>query len=186
MSSGAVALTGTTDFLSDESRLVWPSPSGASNRFLFDPWEMVPKETRRDPLLFVRFLKEEELPRLRQVLPRIQSEVLPILVELMRLGPNWDSYRARPVKKEPLEAAIHLLTKLLDEDTVMPSIVPANDGGVQLEWHALGKSIEIEISPSDSAFVYIAVDGAEQEWEGTLNDVDFRSLGKVLPREGQP
>lgn len=183
MSSGAVVLAGgSSGFLTEEGRVVAASSSETGDRFLFNPWEMVPEETRRDPLLSVRFLKEEELPRLRKILPRIESEVLPVFVNLMRLAPNWDSYGARPIRKESLGAAIHLLAKLLEDDTVVPSVVPVRDGGIQLEWHASGRSVEIEISSNDHAYVYVKIDGEELEWEGSPNDVDFMSVGKALPR----
>lgn len=58
------------------------------------------------------------------------------LKEYENLGPNWDGYKALPPTKEAIHSA----------SCMTP--VPMNDGGIQLEIHLEGGSVEIEIMPS--------------------------------------
>tara|TARA_R110000868_G_scaffold409885_1_gene696352 strand:- start:56 stop:301 length:246 start_codon:yes stop_codon:yes gene_type:complete len=60
------------------------------------------------------------------------------LKEFETLGPNWDGYKALP----PTDAAIHSASCMTP--------VPMNDGGIQLEMHLNGGSVEIEIMPDGS------------------------------------
>lgn len=62
------------------------------------------------------------------------------LKELEALKENWDTYGARPITKEAIEAARSFLSTL--------TVVPCSDGGVQIEAHAIGIDVEIEIGPN--------------------------------------
>ena len=57
------------------------------------------------------------------------------LDKLMQLQENWDSYGGIPPTYAALEAADNL------------TFVPYADGGLQIEFHAGGMNIEIEINP---------------------------------------
>ena len=64
--------------------------------------------------------------------------------KLAGLEPNWDTYGAKPTT----EAAIAKAELLRDN----LCFVPMNDGGVQIEVHAAGVEMEVEIGP-DGSFV---------------------------------
>jgi len=54
---------------------------------------------------------------------------------LRALSPNWNSYGSQPIT----EAAIDALSNFC--------VVPAGDGGIQLEAHFGGKYFQLDISP---------------------------------------
>jgi hypothetical protein len=75
------------------------------------------------------------------------------LIELLELPGGWNSYNARPIRKENVTFAVDLLARLMREDTPAPHVVPKVRGGVQLEWHTRGLNVEIDIeSPKDVCF----------------------------------
>lgn len=66
------------------------------------------------------------------------------LQKLSELGPNWDTYGAKPITEQALKAAMEITGIIANKP---PSIVPTVEGGIQLEWHTCGHNIEIEIGP---------------------------------------
>lgn len=54
---------------------------------------------------------------------------------LADLRDNWDSYGGHPITEEALWVARVL------------AVVPKSDGGIQVEWHAYGWDVEIEVLP---------------------------------------
>jgi hypothetical protein len=90
--------------------------------------------------IVVEVVEEGEEPDwLRQVVGR--------LLELLRLGPGWDSYAARAVNPGAVAASLALLGHLMKQAPEAPQIVPTVRGGVQLEWHLEDADVEIEVSP---------------------------------------
>ena len=75
------------------------------------------------------------------------------LNELLALEPGWDGYRAREVAGAAVEATVEVLDRFMSEAVEFPDLFPLNDGGIQIEWHADGVDIEIEVSPEGDAFV---------------------------------
>jgi hypothetical protein len=65
---------------------------------------------------------------------------------LLRLGGNWDSYQARRINPESAAAAIRFLGLVMQENTLLPFIVPMSSGDIQLEWHSSGVDIEVEVT----------------------------------------
>ena len=61
---------------------------------------------------------------------------------LLKLESNWSSYGSEKITKESVRAA--------DTFFNVVSVVPTDDGGVQLEWHVLGVGLEVRISPEGS------------------------------------
>ena len=61
------------------------------------------------------------------------------LAELALLLPNWDSYDATVIGDQALLGCRAFMESV--------SLVPTSKGGVQMEWHALGLDLEIEIAP---------------------------------------
>jgi hypothetical protein len=69
------------------------------------------------------------------------------LEELRKLESNWDSYGGKPITELALEKTDLLLKALLGIQAVEPFVCPCSNGGIQLEWHRNGYTLEIEISP---------------------------------------
>jgi hypothetical protein len=73
---------------------------------------------------------------------------LPVLEKICDLGtlpPNWNSYRAVPIRIEAAVASISILLKLLLPTDPHPSIVPTSRGGILIEWHENGIDLEIDV-----------------------------------------
>ena len=75
------------------------------------------------------------------------------LNELLALEPGWDGYRAREVADTAVEATVEVLDRFMNEALEFPDLFPLSDGGIQIEWHADGVDIEIEVSREGDAFV---------------------------------
>src|SRR5262245_53593196 len=79
--------------------------------------------------------KPEALPARRLHLPESYDAppwlgpLFQRLGTLLVLGPNWDSYGARPVDVDLGVAAILLLARTMRDETPAPTIVPTNRGG---------------------------------------------------------
>jgi hypothetical protein len=76
------------------------------------------------------------------------------LVRIMRLPPDWDSYGARPVQSVLVERAVEILSRVMEENSPPPSIVPLCDGGLQMEWHLRNQDIEIAVASDEPPTYY--------------------------------
>ena len=76
--------------------------------------------------------------------------------ELVHLPPGWNSYGAKPVANEAVEAAIAFLIEAIPAgpNVVAPAVVPTVRGGLQLEWHRQGVDLEIEFGPDATGSWY--------------------------------
>ncbi len=85
------------------------------------------------------------------------------LDELARLQRDWDSYGSPPLQPAALGAASRALAVAVEENAPLPFIGPVAGGGVQFEWEAGGRALEITLLP-DGAVEYLAVEnGREHE-----------------------
>src|SRR5262249_50808704 len=57
----------------------------------------------------------------------------------------WDSYGGKAIDPGCAWDAYRLLATLLSDESPAPALVPTKKGGVQVEWHAQGVDLEIEI-----------------------------------------
>lgn len=91
--------------------------------------------------------------------------------ELASLPPRWDGGRAKPVSRAALEQTASLLVRLLTgwPKPVLPQLFPLCDGGIQIEWHADGIDIEIEVDAAGSAHVFASENGGTVVAEGELS-----------------
>src|SRR5713101_4961012 len=108
--------------------------------------------TLEEPLaVSVRSIMEYPLPHGKLVLglqgepPRWVQSTLLTLGQLLTLPRNWDSYGGRPVDPACVWATWHLLLAVMRDDSPLPTLVPTSRGGVQIEWHARGIDLEIEV-----------------------------------------
>ena len=88
----------------------------------------------------------------------------------LELKPGWNSYGAPAIEGHTIGFALAFLRDVLgvlldyQAPLLTPFVTPTPRGGVQLEWHADGRELEIEIQ-EPGRFEYLAVQG-EHETEG--------------------
>lgn len=100
---------------------------------------------------------------------------------LLRLEPGWDSYGALPVSSRAAAAALEVIQDLVSEAILPPSIVPMANGGIQLEWHASGMDLEIELMDRWNAVVYFCDLATEKELEANLGE-KFSEVVEIVGR----
>ena len=75
------------------------------------------------------------------------AESLRTISELARLPDNWDSYGSPKVQPAAVQRAIEVLAAAQAESVPAPRIVPVAGGGLQIEWDAGPRELEIEVLP---------------------------------------
>jgi len=102
--------------------------------------------------------------------------------ELARLPAGWDTYGARAPEPEAAAAALRILSGVMEPGTPIPQIVPTSRGGLSLEWHTRGISLEVDVFASGeyaAAFERIS-SGEEQEIDPTPDVAPLRELTAQL------
>jgi hypothetical protein len=128
------------------------------------------------PTVSVRSIVEYPLPRGKLVIgvrgepPDWVQPTLKRLGQLLTLPRDWDSYGGLPVDPACVWAAWQLLLALMVEDTPVPSLVPTSRGGVQIEWHAKGIDLEIEVVTPAELIVSFEDAVTGQAWEKKISD----------------
>ena len=108
------------------------------------------------------------------------------MIELLELPPGWNSYNAKPIRKENVAFATTLLAGLMREDTPVPNIVPTAGGGVQFEWHVNGIDLEISIdAPNRFHFVAEEIGREGSLVEGTESELPVLSEWIARLSDGQ-
>lgn len=79
------------------------------------------------------------------------------------LEAGWDGDDARPVTTDAVVSALEVLQDIMSRDTVAPAVVPATDGGLQLEWHRGGVDLEIYVEADGGVSAWCQEGG--REWE---------------------
>ena len=67
-------------------------------------------------------------------------------IEFTELEFGWDGYKAIPVQTDKANIAISIIERLVKPFVPKPSIVPAYDGSIQIEWHVKKYELEIEVT----------------------------------------
>lgn len=89
------------------------------------------------------------------------TKAIQSLFRLRQLEARWDGHSAEVLTDDACETAVRLLVALAIPAPPTAQLVPLTDGGVQLEWHAGGNDIEIEVDRSGEIHVFIsAADGS--------------------------
>lgn len=135
-------MTSVLDFGSDYPSAATLSAPGQST--FSDQPEREPQSGFRSghrPLMRLRLLDPSISPRRTRNATRALSR----LAEIGALPERWDGLQAAPAAIDALVVAAHLLVTLSREDELRPHLVPLPSGGVQLEWHVAGNSLEIEV-----------------------------------------
>jgi predicted HTH domain antitoxin len=76
------------------------------------------------------------------------------LYSLSSLPAGWNSYRAKPIGPDVIQAAVRFESNLLKANTPAPHVVPRVQGGIQLEWHLNNIDIEVYIDSSGAMRFY--------------------------------
>lgn len=105
---------------------------------------------------------EPEVPA--WLMPTIQS-----LRDLLQLPGDWDGYGAVQIQERIAQKALMVLVEVMENDAPAPSVVPLSDGGIQVEWHRRGRSLEIEFPADGAPGFYYYGDGSELESEGQVS-----------------
>lgn len=107
------------------------------------------------------------------------------LWELSKLDENWDTYGAPPIRSSCLKQAHEFLVSWyeclnkLGIKVPQPFITPISDGGIQFEWDAEGRYLELDFTPSEHSPYFYAEDESregEPSWEGTIYNVGYKVL----------
>jgi len=101
------------------------------------------------------------------------------IAELLDLSDNWDSYGAAAIRPEYAASAIRLLQSIMDSETLAPSVVPTNLGGIQIEWHASGIDLEIEVESTSRIGVWYEDNRIGVSWEDELSS-DLSKLAEAI------
>ncbi len=108
----------------------------------------------------IALVSPRSAPWMREALGEVDS--------LARLGTGWDGGLSPPIAASVIELARKaVISAAQAEDAAAPHVAPIPGGGIQLEWHLLGKDLELEIHPSGE-LSFIAKAG-ECEVEGVLD-----------------
>ncbi len=95
------------------------------------------------------------------------------LNQLLELRAGWDGRRARPVTLAAVKSTVRVIDSLMNDGSAPPQLFPLPDGGVQIEWHVGGNSIEVEIDGGGEAHVLA---------QGSAGDIVAE--GMIAPGEG--
>ncbi len=101
------------------------------------------------------------------------------IAELLDLSDNWDSYGAVAIRPEYAASALGLLQSIMDSETIAPSVVPTNLGGIQIEWHAGGIDLEIEVESTSRISVWYEDNRTGVSWEDELSS-DLSKLAEAV------
>lgn len=87
---------------------------------------------------------------------------------LLRRG--WDGAGAAVVTDRALVEAGTILASVVGERTLLPQIFPLVDGGVQIEWHAGGDNVEVEVQGDGSIAIFAARLSEDPLLEGVVGE----------------
>jgi hypothetical protein len=134
-------------------------------------WQLNPAPSRRQCDLLVQSGPTTIAARKAPSTTRGYVRTVKTLIELLELPGGWNSYNAKPIRKENVTFAVDLLSRLMHENTPEPDVVPKVRGGVQLEWHTGGVNLEISIdSPNNVKFFAEDIAGSQEAVEEDLDE----------------
>lgn len=101
------------------------------------------------------------------------------LEQLVNLPPNWDSYGAKKITQRTAQISLQILDSVMRDSTPPPSIVPVPSGRIQLEWHARGIDLEVEVVSPILLHASFEDQLTAREWHMPLN-VDLGVLNEAI------
>ena len=108
------------------------------------------------------------------------AEAVKEVLRVATLRADWDGYGSPPPTEKAVSASTGLLLgipRLGFEDLPVPRVFPVAGGGIQLEWRAGRRELEIEIL-ADGSLEFLKVENGEPLEEGEIEPVarHMRSL----------
>ena len=103
------------------------------------------------------------------------------LMDIQRLGHDWDGEGSLPITFAAVRGALSFLTFLVDvygNELPAPFICPVSGGGIQLEWTAQDRHLEVEFAP-DGRILFLQ-DEQGQMKTGELPSGHFHPLLRLL------
>jgi hypothetical protein len=173
----------TTEWCSRAERS-WQDPQVARHYFkkekhTFAVYQVERRVQKLPKLRIGRFFREDVRRRRSTALTRapiatslghVSIETVRIFIELLELPRGWNSYNAKQIRKENVNAAISLLGRIMRPGTPPPIVVPTVRGGVQLEWHTNGVNLEIAIDSPEHISFFAEDIRSNEEPEQELNE----------------
>lgn len=101
-------------------------------------------------------------------LPKWARPVLSSLPERWGIESGWDGHRAVPTNLNLVVRLLNVLSSVMDEHFSPPQVTPLSDGGMQAEWHACGRDLEIVVSADASPSYYFFDQAAQVEEEAAV------------------
>ncbi len=111
-------------------------------------------------------------------LPDWVGPTIVAFVGIQNLTDNWNSYGAKAVNRDLINQSLFVLGSVMQPDSPAPSVVPLDDGGLQIEWHRRQQDLEIAFTADESPqFFYrnratgLLQEGAARETEKLIRFV---------------
>ena len=111
-------------------------------------------------------LSRDEVPL--EILSPKQAEAMRRLGDIVSLPANWDSYGSSPPSRIAIETVVDLLPRIDDRNLPSVRIVPVSGGGVQLEWRASNRELQLEIS-ADGTAQYLQIEDGRPTMEDEVS-----------------
>jgi len=106
--------------------------------------------------------------------------------QLVNLPDNWDSYGGKPIKEHCINNAFEILQYLLELRDIngikvpAPFVAPLSSGGIQIEWEAGDRYLQIDLLSESSEIEYFAIDNTnagDLSLEGSMKSLnDLKGL----------
>jgi hypothetical protein len=111
--------------------------------------------------------------------PRWIAPTAARLAELAALKHNWDRRHSAEVSRDALVFAVVILSQVMSETSVTPSIVPLGRGTLQLLWHNNAAELEVEVIRPNEVVAYFLDKTTGHEEEVPLTS-DFSRITDFL------
>ena len=102
-------------------------------------------------------------------LPHWAGPVLQSLSDRWGATVGCDSYGAQPTNPQLVAKLLNILSELMQPTYLPPQITPLADGGVQAEWHVLGRDLELVVAADGHPTYYYFDPGAGAEEEAEID-----------------
>ena len=99
---------------------------------------------------------------------------------LKTLEPNWDSYGALPIDEKSIQAAREFIARLPPSTWGVTAVNPTPNGGVQFEWEAGSRSLELEFEAPSTIRYLKSDDEAKIEEEDSFDIGDIQRAVSLL------
>ena len=102
------------------------------------------------------------------------------LTEMAALEEGWDGHAGRLIDRDVLAFVTNLLDRVAVPGVPAPHLAPLSHGGIQLEWHAKGIDLEIEITEPYALSIWFEDHRTGDAWEKVFDGPDLSALDYPL------